>query len=107
MCKKNEVCIFVSFDLLSFSFSGMLSKLLKTNADLVVNLRSALFFYGRDKSSSDSLQSLGVDLEDMKSWDLPSKLEEATNRGNVNYKNFNSTQALDVDETESRYQVNK
>ena len=84
----------------------MLSKLLKANADLIVNLRSALFFYGRDKSSSDSIQSLGLSLEDMNSWDLPAKLEEASKKGNVSYKNFNSTQALEADDTENRYQVN-
>lgn len=83
----------------------MLSKLLKVNADLVVNLRSSLFFYGRDKSSADSLQTLGLDLEDLRGWDLPRKLEEATKKGNVNYKNFNSTQEFAVDETEIRYQV--
>jgi len=78
------------------------NNLLKENADLLVNLRGAIFFDKKKKGVDQVLISMGIeDLQTIKTM-FTSLLKEDSMK-HIDYKTFNSIQAVANPATESRY----
>jgi len=78
------------------------NNLLKENADLLVNLRGAIFFDSKKKGVDQVLISMGIDdLETIKTMFTP--LLKENSMKHIDYKTFNSIQAVANPAVESRY----
>eukprot|EP00090_Calanus_glacialis_P025704 TRINITY_DN4030_c0_g1_i1.p1 TRINITY_DN4030_c0_g1~~TRINITY_DN4030_c0_g1_i1.p1 ORF type:complete len:800 (+),score=137.49 TRINITY_DN4030_c0_g1_i1:357-2756(+) len=78
------------------------NNLLKENADLLVNLRGAIFFDSKKKGVDQVLISMGIDdLQTIKTMFTP--LLKENSMKHIDYKTFNSIQAVANPATESRY----
>lgn len=78
------------------------NNLLKENADLLVNLRGAIFFDKKKKGVDQVLISMGVeDLQTIKTMFTP--LLKENSMKHIDYKTFNSIQVVSNPATESRY----
>jgi len=78
------------------------SHLLMENADLLVNLRGAIFFDSRKKGVNQILISMGIDdMDTIKSMFTP--LLKENSMKHIDYKTFNSIQAVANPAVESRY----
>jgi len=78
------------------------NNLLKENADLLVNLRGAIFFDSKKKGVDQVLCSMGIDdLETIKTMFTP--LLKENSMKHIDYKTFNSIQAVANPATEMRY----
>lgn len=78
------------------------NNLLKENADLLVNLRGAIFFDRKKKGVDQVLISMGIDdLQTIKTMFTP--LLKENSMKHIDYKTFNSIQAVANPATESRY----
>lgn len=78
------------------------NNLLKENADLLVNLRGAIFFDRKKKGVDQVLISMGIDdLQTIKTMFTP--LLKENDMKHIDYKTFNSIQAVANPATESRY----
>jgi len=76
--------------------------LLKENADLLVSLRGAIFFDSKKKGVDQVLISMGVDdMKTIKTMFTPLLKENAMKH--IDYKTFNSIQAIANPATEARY----
>jgi len=78
------------------------SHLLMENADLLVNLRGAIFFDSRKKGVNQILISMGIDdMDTIKSMFTP--LLKENSMKHIDYKTFNSIQAVANPAVETRY----
>merc|ERR1719350_2576667 len=78
------------------------NNLLKENADLLVNLRGAIFFDRKKKGVDQVLISMGIDdLQTIKTMFTP--LLKENSMKHIDYKTFNSIQAVANPVTEARY----
>jgi len=78
------------------------NNLLKENADLLVNLRGAIFFDRKKKGVDQVLISMGIDdLQTIKTMFTP--LLKENSMKHIDYKTFNSIQAVANPATETRY----
>lgn len=76
--------------------------LLMENADLLVNLRGAIFFDSKNKGVNQILISMGIeDMDTIKSIYTP--LMKENSMKHIDYKTFNSIQTVANAEVESRY----
>jgi len=76
--------------------------LLKENADLLVSLRGAIFFDSKKNGVDQVLLSMGEgDLETIRT--MFSQLLKEDNMKHIDYKTFNSVQAVGQNPTEDRY----
>jgi hypothetical protein len=80
------------------------SSLLKENADLLVSLRSCVFFDARKKGVDQVLISMGIDdMETIKNVFKPIMKEGNSQLKHIDYKTFNSIQAITDTPSELRY----
>lgn len=80
------------------------SSLLKENADLLVSLRSCVFFDARKKGVDQVLISMGIDdMETIKNVFKPIMKEGTSQLKHIDYKTFNSIQTITDSATEVRY----
>merc|ERR1719350_1330766 len=78
------------------------SSLLKENADLLVSLRGAIFFDSKKKGVDQVLISMGIDdMKTIKTMFTP--LLKENSMKHIDYKTFNSIQAIANPATEARY----
>lgn len=78
------------------------NNLLKENADLLVNLRGAIFFDSKKKGVDQVLISMGIDdLQTIKTMFTP--LLKENSMKHIDYKTFNSIQTVANPAVESRY----
>jgi len=80
------------------------SLLLKENADLLVSLRSCVFFDARKKGVDQVLISMGIDdMETIKNVFKPIMKEGNSQLKHIDYKTFNSIQTITDSNVEIRY----
>jgi len=102
ICVERVTRIANSMELFTSLYFDDRAALLKENADLLVSLRGAIFFDSKKNGVDQVLLSMGEgDLETIRT--MFSQLLKEDNMKHIDYKTFNSVQAVGQNPTEDRY----